>query len=181
MEIELFKDERIILLCRRHWLTFFFAAFNVLILMMAVIGAPFFLAVLIPERLVSIISVYEGLMFLAVVLAVEMLWVVLFLIFIDYYLDVWIVTDHRLIFVELHGIFSRTVSSVHLRNIQDISTDIHGIIPTLLGFGNIRAESAATQGEFIFKQVPNPNAIKDIILKAKEEFLVKESAGAHKD
>lgn len=181
--IDFFKDEKTLRICRRHWLVFLFITLNAAALFVVVAAAPFFIntGFILPEGVAATFAGYDRLIFLFSVLMLEIIWIIFFLIVADYYLDVWIVTDHRLIFIEIHGLFSRTVSSVHLRNIQDVSTDIRGILPTLFKFGSVRAQSAATQGEFIFKQVPEPNAVKDIILQAKERFLAEAGTGAHSD
>ena len=46
--------------------------------------------------------------------------------FIDFYLDVLVVTNDRLIDIEQIGLFARTVSEVDLCNIQDITKDLSG-------------------------------------------------------
>ena len=55
----------------------------------------------------------------------------LFHIFADYYLDIWIVTNRRIISILQKGFFSREVNSFRLERFQNIQTDIHGFIPTL--------------------------------------------------
>lgn len=165
--IQLQAEEKILLVCRRHWLIFLLAIFQFAVIMVVVLIAPIISKIFFPE----IISDYDRLVFLIAALILEILWVIFFLIITDYYLDVWIITSHRIVFIELHGIFSRTVSSVNLRDIQDVSTKVHGILPTVLKFGDVRIQSAGTTGEFIFKQVPHPYRIKDSILAAREAFL----------
>ena len=102
----------------------------------------------------------------------EILWIVLFLVVTDFYLDAWVVTNQRLIFVEVHGLFSRTVNSVDYRNVQDISVGIHGFFATLLNFGDIAIQSAGTHGNFLFRQVPKPDSVKGQILTVKNERLL---------
>ena len=165
--IQLQTGEKILLVCRRHWLIFAFAVVQFIVIMVVVLMAPVISKFFFPE----IISNYDRLIFLFAALILEILWVIFFLIITDYYLDVWIITDHRLIFTELQGIFSRTVSSVNLRDIQDVSVSVRGVIQTIFKFGDVRTQSAGTAGEFIFRQVPKPYRVQEIILNIREKFL----------
>lgn len=88
-----------------------------------------------------------------------------------YLLDVWIVTDHRVIDSEQHGFFNRTVAEIHLSKIQDISVSIRGLIPTFFDFGDLEVQSAGATEKFFFKQIPHPEIIKDLIMKAHDEFI----------
>lgn len=100
-------------------------------------------------------------------------WLFFFAAFIDYYLDVWIVTNERIINIEQKGIFARTVSELKLYNIQDVTSEIKGIIPTMLHFGNVYIQTAATTERFVFKEIDNPpmvaKRIVDLSEKAKLE------------
>ena len=74
--------------------------------------------------------------------------------FIDYYLDVWIVTNMRIINIEQKGLFSRVISEKDLDIMQDVTSDISGFLPTLLEYGDVFIQTAAETERFIFKQVP---------------------------
>ncbi len=165
--IGLQEGEQVLAVYRRHWLVFFFSIFQVGIGMAVTIGIPVALGTIFPQ----FFGAYGTLILVGDTILLETLWMVLFLIVADYYLDAWLVTNERLIFIELHGIFSRTVASVNLRNIQDISTEVSGILPTIFKYGNVRIQSAGTQGSFVFKQVPHPYEIKDLVIKIRDEFL----------
>jgi len=94
-----------------------------------------------------------------------MFWIISFVALADYYLDVWILTDKRVITVEQRNLFSRKESEFELSKIQEISVDINGFFPTLLDYGDIRARTASENPDFLFKQVGNPNSVKDAIMK----------------
>ena len=161
--IELQTGEKIIRVYRPHWFVFFLAVAKILALMVIVLAAPFSFKKYLSELYFG----NESFVFMGAVLALEMLWTLIFLTIADYYLDVWVVTNERVVFIELHGLFSRTVSSVNLGNIQDVSTEVKGILPMVLRYGNVIIQSAGTRGEFVFKHVPNPHEIKDAILEVR--------------
>lgn len=171
--IQLQEGERIIHTCRRHWLIFVVAILQIAIAIVA-LTVLFFLTDTLLAGLTHEIRVYLP---LAVILLLQVLWLVLFMIITDYYLDVWMVTDRHLIFIELHGLFNRTVSIINLDKIQDISVQVFGIFATILKFGKVRVQSAGTVSEFIFKDVPRPYEVKDLILRTRDELIARNHAG----
>jgi len=164
--IQLQKDEKILGVFRRHWLTFVMALLPIVILGIIAVISPILFELYFPE-----LAEDSSITAVGVVLALEIVWIVIFLIIADYYLDVWIVTNKRLIFIELHGLFSRTVSSVTLMHIQDVTVEVHGILGTLFKYGEVKIQSAGTEGEFTFRQVPEPYQIKNLIVKTRGEFF----------
>jgi len=94
-----------------------------------------------------------------------MIWIVSFIILADYYLDIWVLTNRRVITIEQKGLFSRKMSEFDLEKIQEVSVDVSGFFPTLLDYGNIRVRTASENPDFIFKQVGFPNIIKNNITR----------------
>jgi hypothetical protein len=84
--------------------------------------------------------------------------------FTDYYLDMWIVTNERVINTEQHGLFSRTISELHLNQIQDVTSEMHGMIATFLTYGDVIIQTAGTKERFHFEQIDNPDQVKEHIL-----------------
>ncbi len=78
--------------------------------------------------------------------------------FLDYFLDVWIITDRRIIDIEQKALFSRTVSELELHRVQDVTAEVKGFFPTMFDYGNVYIQTAAEKERFIFKQIPNPNS-----------------------
>ena len=103
------------------------------------------------------------------------IWMLFFIIWIDYYFDVWIVTNERIVNIEQRGLFSRGVSELELENIQDITVEVLGIIPTFLNYGDLYVQTAAEKERFVFHNVPNPYAIKDLIMNLQKTHEKKEA------
>ena len=91
------------------------------------------------------------------------MWIFLFINLTNYYLDVWYVTSKRLIDINQKTLFYRDEAVLRLENIQDVATASKGIIQTLLGFGNIRAQTAGERREFIMRNIANPERVKEVI------------------
>lgn len=92
------------------------------------------------------------------------LWLYGYLIWIDYYFDVWIVTTERIINIEQKGLFVRVVSELQFSRIQDVTTNVSGLIPTMLNFGDVTIQTAAEEEQFLFRQVPDPYHVKDLLM-----------------
>lgn len=96
------------------------------------------------------------------------IWLFFFFSFIDYYLDVWIITNQRIIDIQQQGFFSRIIAENKLFRIQDVTSEVHGVIPTLFSYGDIYVQTAGTKERFYFHQVPDPDKIRDLIIKLVE-------------
>ncbi|MDO8425860.1 MAG: PH domain-containing protein [bacterium] len=93
------------------------------------------------------------------------MWLVFFTMFLDYELDLWVVTNDRLVSMEQHGLFARTVAELDIWRVQDVTTDVRGVFPTFLNYGNVYVQSAGATARFALEDVPNPDAVRKFILE----------------
>ncbi len=93
------------------------------------------------------------------------IWIFFLSQFTDYYLDINIVTNDRIIDINQKGLFGRSVSELDLTRVQDVNSEIKGIIPTMLGYGSVVVQTAANEENFHFEQVANPNLVRQRILE----------------
>lgn len=151
--------ETVHIFLNRHWI----------VLLGKLIGLVIFVFLpIIPVFILSgIITAHhlESLTLFLLILYYIFLWSSAFLSITMYLLDSWIVTDERVLDMTQHGFFSKTVSEMHLAKVQDISVKIEGFIPTMFGYGNVEIQSAGTVDKFIFRQVADPNAVRDKIME----------------
>lgn len=96
-------------------------------------------------------------------------WLFYFNSLIDYYLDVWIVTNERIINIEQKGLFARTIAELKLYRVQDVKAEVKGILHTLLEYGEITVQTAGEEAHFVFKQVPDPYKVSRQILELVEQ------------
>jgi hypothetical protein len=92
------------------------------------------------------------------------LWLYLFFVWIDYYFDVWVITNERIINIEQKSLFTRVISEVTLTRVQDVTAKIEGFFPTLLDFGDILVQTAGEEKHFHFRNVPGPEKYKEEIM-----------------
>lgn len=103
------------------------------------------------------------------------IWLFLFFMFIDYYLDVWLITSERIIDIRQEGFFSRTVSELKLFQIQDVTSELKGFFKFVFRYGDVHVQTAGQTQRFAFRQIPNPEEVRDIIIKLAEERKTRNS------
>ncbi len=148
-------DEKIIMVLRRHgWILFKTIIFY---LFLAVL--PFFFRYLIARN-----GVFETdfgpVGFYLVLSLYYFVWTTFFFrSWLDYYLDIWVITSEHIVNIEQKGLFSREISSFQLYRIQDVSAEVRGILATFFHFGNVHVQTAGAESNFVFKQIPEPYTV----------------------
>lgn len=155
-------DEKIVQVVRRHWWVLFSEC--VFIPVLAAVPIFSYEAVLIfLERWQIAVENHIALFFLFYSLWLLLLWVSFFLIWTNYYLDTWIVTNKRMIDIEQKGLFHREVSTFRLDRIQDITIETKGILATFFKFGDVIVETAGEHTPFLIRDAAHPEKVKEII------------------
>lgn len=160
-----FKDlngsEQIIRVLHRNWfylLEQFFMVFILIgIFFAGTFYGPIFLPGLYSSEYKEIVAFMENFFMLAI-------WIFSFLIWVDYYFDIWIITSERIVNIEQKGLFTRQVSELRYNKIEDITTEVTGFLPTVLNYGDVQIQTAAEEVEFRFRTISDPYHIKAIIM-----------------
>lgn len=150
--ITLHENERILLTLHRHWFIFALQATAVFVVALF----PFFLFPILPIDAALFwffAAVYW--LFLAAFLLVA--WV-------EYWLDMWIITSERIIDIEQRSLFSREVSEFLLSRVQDVTVEVPNLMATLLRYGNIVVQTAGEKS-FTIREIPRFEEAKEIILE----------------
>ena len=146
------SGERVFLLIRRHWMIFsaMFAIIVVLIIpVFILVFYWWFNSEVFSGPLGNFVIVLGGIYTLAV------LCLTLFG-FVNYYLDVYIVTNERIVDIKQNGFFRREIAELHLRQVQDVEARVEGVLQTMLHYGNIYIQTAGERENFVFEDVPHP-------------------------
>lgn len=158
--------ENLIIFLRRHWINLFFQLFPFIALIFLLFLSYFLFFFFLGSKILNPIE-WQFIQ-LGMALFSLFLWSFIFVVFIDYYLDVWIVTNERIVNVEQKGLFRRETSELRLENVQDLTTEISGIIETFFDFGNLYVQTAGKRERFLFKSIPHPERVRDVILVLSE-------------
>ena len=172
--IHLEGKEVIAKVVRKHWFVFvaqailplLFFLFIFPLVLVALAGSFFFPegAALIPGNVVALALFIDALVTLITWLAIFILWT-------NYYLDYWVITDRRIIDVNQIGLFNREISSFRLDRIQDITIDVQGVLAHLLNYGDIHVQTAGEDHDFLIKGVPHPEKLKHLVYEAHTKAL----------
>ena len=162
------SDETINLFVRKHWIVFI----STLIILFLMLLVPFIGILLLR---IYYYTIFQGsIINILVILGSIYILIIsgLFLVgFIDYYLDVEIVTNKRLIDVKQINLFSRAIDELELLHIEDISVHQKGILATFLNFGTIYIQTAGANRNFVLSYLPHPQKIARQIMKLSEESI----------
>lgn len=93
------------------------------------------------------------------------LWLSSFYVITMWCLNTVVITDRRVVENEQNGFFNRKVAELHVDRVQDVIIQIKGFIQTLLNFGSITVQTAGSEREFYFANIPDPNSIKNEIMR----------------
>ncbi|MDD5605955.1 MAG: PH domain-containing protein [Patescibacteria group bacterium] len=74
---------------------------------------------------------------------------------IFWYMDAWILTQERLIDIQLVTLFNRRISQIPFSQIQDVRFTIQGTWASVFGFGDIKVQSAGKESFFELRSIPN--------------------------
>lgn len=155
------ENETIIFVIHKHWfvLARFVVVFLILLLLppLVLTFLSFFTEGLDPRVIDPIVNFLLSLYILVLLLLIFLFWM-------DYYLDMWIITTKRVIDIEQRGLFSRQIAEIPIEHIQDVTIEIHGLIETFLKFGTIKIQTAGER-EFKINNIPHLYEVKDAILK----------------
>lgn len=154
--IELRSDEKILRVVRKHWFVIVTELFGTFLMLLL----PFFIlfvAAIFPKTFLNIELSLEH--FTTILTFSVAAWSVLtlmagFATWTHYYLDLWIITDRRIIVVDQVRFFNRNVSIFRLERLQDIEFIVKGVIPTLLNFGTIKAQTAGAHEQLRDQRPP---------------------------
>jgi membrane protein YdbS with pleckstrin-like domain len=159
--------EHVVYILRRHPFTFlskialFVVLFFVPILIYLMITNLF--PTIVEQDAVYVLGILLGSLYYLMIL------LLFYTQFIVFYLDMWVITNDRIVDVEQLGLFSRTVSELDLFRIQDVTADVHGVFATFLKYGTITVKTASTNVHIVFYDIPKPNTIREELIKLSHE------------
>jgi len=145
--------ERVFLVLRRSvftYISFLLISFVMMIPLIATIIISARFPDLLSNQVVSALVTLAGSAYMLFILGL------LLYGFVDYYLDVYIITDERIVDIKQIGFFRRVIAELHLREVQDVSARVKGFFPTLFHFGDVFIQTAGERENFIFQSVPHP-------------------------
>lgn len=84
--------------------------------------------------------------------------------FLYWYFNVYIVTDKNIVDVDFHSILFKNIDVAPLRNIEDTSSSMGGLLSSLFHYGDVSVQTAGAAKNIDLTSVPRPHHVADFIL-----------------
>ncbi|MCX6779008.1 MAG: PH domain-containing protein [Candidatus Magasanikbacteria bacterium] len=159
--------EKIAHLLRRDIVTFVPYVFFLILLLGVEVGVYFLLKTLFPDLFLKNITL--AVLYIAGFIYTLSVWLFFYTAFVNYFLDMWIVTTDRIVDIRQMGLFSRTVAELDLFRVQDVTSEEHGLFATMFDFGNVYIQTAGEKERFIFYNVAEPHKIREAVIHLADE------------
>ncbi len=177
------RNEHTVITVRRHWFVLAIQLVRLCILLcMPLLLAYAYIAVATysPQFALPLFTIPPATYIFLGSVWVFLMWVHLFSIWTDYYLDTWIVTTKRIIDIDQEGYFKRSVGSFPIIRIQDVSFRQDGVMASLLDYGTLHVETAGSNTDaFRIENIPNPRGLRDLINAELDKALARMENSSH--
>jgi len=165
------SDEHVLTVARKHWFVFFIQMIGLALLFIIPFFFIPFLAIFIVAG-AGPVTIPAGFGFFFASLWALILWQMLFARWTNFYYDVWIITNWRIIDIDQKAFFKRNVATLlNLDHIEDITTEVDSVFGTFLNYGTLQVQTAAAKTEFHMNDIAQPREVERIIRKAQEVRL----------
>lgn len=159
------KNEEIYILIRSHWIVNIGwvanAIFYSILPVILYLFIPFFVSLLQIDFRFSDIPMRFW--FISILVYYSFIFTYVFMHFIDWYYDIFIVTNERIIDLEFSPLLGYKIVEANLINIQDIKEESREFWGLIFNFGNIKAKTSSDQGFLMLNRVPNVYRVRDVI------------------
>lgn len=146
------KEEKVLLLLRRHVVT------NVPWILISVL--MFFVPLLLPIFPSSFLTIIpERFKLVSLVVWYLLLFGYVFEQFLDWYFNVYVITDERVIDFDFYSLIYKRVSEAKIDKIEDITFEMTGVVSNIFNYGTIFIQTAGESREFEFADTPQPQRV----------------------
>jgi len=154
------KDEQILYIVRKSKIIIIWR----LMLFVLAFITPFFLVPVVIKFNISNNFILKG----EFIVTVTILWYLLcfgylLMSFINWYFNVFIITNKKIVDIDVNGLLYKNVSEASLRNIEDVTSIVKGTFGVMFNIGEVALQTAGEKREFEFTMVDNPSYIRDLV------------------
>ena len=154
------SNEKILLLLRAHPITNLQWIISAILLIVAPFFVPYALMLLNLD--LSSLSQVFGIVFL--IINYLLVLIIIFEGFLHWYFNVYIVTDKNIVDVDFHSLLFKNIDVAPLRNIEDTSSSMGGILNSIFHYGHVFIQTAGASKNIDLASVPRPHHVADFIL-----------------
>jgi uncharacterized membrane protein YdbT with pleckstrin-like domain len=153
------EGEEIVLKIRKHWflvfLDFAFTLFFVVLPFVIIFIFPSLILGTAQQPVMMLLSAW----FMLCSIALATTWT-------NYYLDLWVVTDKRIVIMEQRSLFNRSVTTMRMERIQDTTVEQRGFYASYFNYGDLTVNTAGDHMKVqTFEGIPDPEYVKSIVIE----------------
>jgi membrane protein YdbS with pleckstrin-like domain len=172
--VEILPDEKIIIGIRKHWFVFMLEMWGLFLAAVVPFCLLPFFGKIFADQIATIGQTnYENIMVFASGAWLLLIMMIVFIAMTNYYLDILIVTNQRLIDIDQLGLFSRDIATMPMHNLEDVKVLQLGFFATMFKFGSLQIQTAAETKEIVIRGLRHPERAKDMIMRAYQEAIGK--------
>lgn len=146
-------NEQVILVLRAHPFTQLLWILNSFFFLTILIVANFFLPLFLSPIQIIFVNVF------GIVLVLSYVW----FNFLNWYFNVGIITNERVVDVDFMHVLYREVTEARLERIEDITSKGGGFFESFFNYGDLFVQTAGTEQNIEFANIPNPSDVVRII------------------
>ncbi len=154
---------------RRHWVRFMYPIFftlplSALVIVLLVVIGRF-------AMMVDLVFIRAFYAFVAMVATIVFI-IIFFLQIINYFFDLVIVTDARILIVKKTVFLRNDSDAIDLTKIQDFAVEISGLIRNYVGYGNLIITLSTSSPPVHLSYVPDPHYYLERANRVKREHIL---------
>ncbi|MDD2487529.1 MAG: hypothetical protein PHS92_04110 [Candidatus Gracilibacteria bacterium] len=143
------NGEKIQLVLKRHWITLTYTFGHFLFLLLSV-------AIFLGFKSVALSMIHDSLLNLFLIVYISIFLLVIYIGWMKYELDLFIITNKRVIGIEQKSFMDRNISECSLEDVQEVNARTDGYLRNLLDYGVVTIHTASEKSEFEMDFLPSP-------------------------
>lgn len=162
-------DDKVVLFVRKHWIKYLVVSIVSLLLFSIPLVAIIIYLLnkpVVDPMTTEIVTVSIG-VYLLIVMGL------ILQAFVDFYLDMFIITEDKIIFVRQNGFFNQQIDESHIAEISEVGVDIKGIINSVVGCGDVVVHMGNDEAILTIDDIQHPEKVAKEITRLHKEFVGK--------
>lgn len=83
--------------------------------------------------------------------------------FSEWYFHVGLMTNKRLVDIDMHSILSKNVAETEIAAVEDVTYVQKGILQSVFNYGTVSIQTEAIEANFEFDKIPRPSQVAEIV------------------
>ncbi len=154
-------DEKLFIVARQHWFILFKRLMIVFILFIVpLIIIPLLLNAgsgLANNDISSLVYYLRDVYWTGLFVAAFVVWAI-------WYLNLYIVSEERVVDIDQLGLLKQVVSELNIETVEDVTSETVGLFGSFLNYGTVHIQTAGASERFEFENVPDPANVANVVL-----------------